>query len=283
LVIPLSSYKFLDFLTACATIISGYQITMIGAFQLKGSKSRFRVIGHKDGLVDRVVHAIQDEVFSGRLTVGTRLPPEREFAESLGVSRPVVREAVRILITKGLLETRHGIGTTVRAVSRDEVIQPLTLFLRTRGEEIGIRHLHQARSVIEVENVALAAEEGTEEDMRDLARICEEMEAVAAQPRLFADKDSEFHRRLGETTHNPLLILLLDSIRDMMVEVRDLVADEEGLFEGVMPTHRRILECVAARDVIGAREAMREHLETALSIQTQAIEKHKKELKTTRK
>ena len=120
-------------------------------------KSRFKVIGRKDGLVDRVVHAIEEQVLTGRLAVGTRLPPEREFSEQLGVSRPVVREAVRILTTRGLLETRHGIGTTVRAISRADIVKPLTLFLRSRGEEVRLQHLHQVRSILEVENAGLAA------------------------------------------------------------------------------------------------------------------------------
>src|SRR5438067_1079805 len=139
-------------------------------------KARFKVIGHKDGLVDRVVQAIEAHILGGRLAVGTRLPPEREFSEDLGVSRPVVREAVRILTTRGLLETRHGIGTTVRAVSRAEVVKPLALFLRTRGEEISIQHLHQVRSILEVENAALAAAHGTPDDLEDLRRICREMQ-----------------------------------------------------------------------------------------------------------
>ena len=100
----------------------------------KAPKARFRVLGRKDGLVDRVVGEIERQILEGSMDVGTRLPPEREFSERLGVSRTVVREAVCILVTKGLLETRHGIGTTVRAVTREEVVKPLTLFLRTCGD-----------------------------------------------------------------------------------------------------------------------------------------------------
>ena len=225
--------------------------------------------------MDRVVHAIEEQVLAGRLAVGTRLPPEREFSEQLGVSRPVVREAVRILTTRGLLETRHGIGTTVRAISRADVVKPLTLFLRSRGQEVSLQHLHQVRSILEVENAGIAAEQGTEEDIRDLERICLEMEAVANDAALFALKDTEFHRRLGQTTHNPLLILLLDSVHGMMAEVRALVATQEGLFERVMPTHMRVLQAVAAHDSPGAREAMREHLETALAVQVELVEKQK--------
>jgi len=94
----------------------------------KKAKARFKMIGRKDGLVDQVVQAIEAQILSGRLTVGSRLPAERDFSERLGMSRPVVREAVRILTTRGLLDTRHGIGTTVRAVSRDEIVNPSHCF-----------------------------------------------------------------------------------------------------------------------------------------------------------
>ncbi len=237
----------------------------------KPGRPRFRNIGRKDGLVDKVVHAIESQILTGQLTVGTRLPPEREFSDSLGVSRPVVREAVRTLVTRGLLETKHGIGTMVRAVSRHEVVKPLTLFLRTCGQEVNIEHLHQVRSILEVENAGLAAEQRTEDELADLVRICVEMQE-APDPRQFALKDSEFHRRLTRTTHNPLLILLLDSIQDLMAEVRTLVSEKSGLPERVMPTHVRVIECVASRDSEGARRAMREHLNIALDIQRELIE-----------
>ena len=119
----------------------------------KVRRVRFGSIGNKNALVDRVVHAIQDKILSEQLAVGTKLPPEREFAESLGVSRGVVREAVRVLAASGLLETTHGIGTTVRALSREEVVKPLNLFLRSWGRDVSLNHLHQVRSLLEVENI----------------------------------------------------------------------------------------------------------------------------------
>jgi GntR family transcriptional repressor for pyruvate dehydrogenase complex len=239
-------------------------------------KARFRVLRHKDDLVERVVQKIQGQVLDGRLPVGSRLPPEREFAERLGVSRTVVREAVRILVTKGLLETRHGIGTTVRATTSDEVAKPMTLFFRRCNQEVSIEALHQVRSILEVESASLAAQQGTAEDIEDLRKLCAEMDAAAQDPNAFAEKDAEFHRCLGQTTHNPLITLLLDSIRDLLTEVRTRVAEEPGLYERVMPGHRRILDAVAARDAKGARLAMREHLTTALNIQKHVVLELKK-------
>jgi GntR family transcriptional repressor for pyruvate dehydrogenase complex len=238
----------------------------------KRRKPRFRNIGRKGGLVNQVVQAIEEQIFDGRLPMGARLPAEDEFAASLGVSRPVLREAVRTLVTKGLLDTRQGVGTTVRAVTHEEIAKPLTLFLRTCDQEVNLEHLHQVRSILEVENAGLTARQRTEEDIADLTRLCEEMKAAANDPEVFAARDSEFHRRLSETTHNPLLILLLDCIQKMMAEVRVLVSlRQPHLFDRVMPTHIRILECVMGHDPAGARAAMREHLDTALAIQRELI------------
>src|ERR1700690_1958950 len=106
-------------------------------------KPHFRSLGRKDDLVDRVVRAIEGAVLGGRLQVAYRLPPETQFAERLTVSRTVVREAVRILVTKGLLDTRHGIGTTVRAMTSEEVVKPMSLFFRSFNQEVSIDDLYQ--------------------------------------------------------------------------------------------------------------------------------------------
>jgi GntR family transcriptional repressor for pyruvate dehydrogenase complex len=246
---------------------------MAAASTSRRAKSQFKLIGQKEGLVDRVVKAMEDKILRGKLPVGSRLPPEREFAEQLGVSRPVVREAVRILTAQGMLETKHGIGTTVRAVSRDEVVKPIKLLLRVRGDDISVEHLHQVRSILEVEIAGLAAEHGTEEDFRDLSRLCREMADASDDPVLFAVKDSEFHRRLGEASHNPLLIVLLESVHDLMADVRSVVADQQDVYNRVMPTHHQVLESAAAHDVESARSAMQQHLRIALEIQIEAAEK----------
>lgn len=234
-------------------------------------KLRFSSIGNRDGLVDRVVHAIEAQILDGRLAVGTKLPPERIFSEVLGVSRPVVREAVRILTARGQLQTQHGVGTTVRSIGCTEIVKPVTLFLRSRGESIDIKHLHQVRSILEVEGAGLAAEHRTSDDIERLMTICASMEAEAADPAKFSFHDYEFHRSLSEAAHNPLLSLLLDTVHEMMAEVRTLISNAPGLFERVMPTHRLLVEAIAAAEAAAARQAMRDHLTIAIAIQTELL------------
>jgi GntR family transcriptional repressor for pyruvate dehydrogenase complex len=231
----------------------------------------FRNVGIKGGLVDRVVNEIQRVIVNGQLEPGEKLPPERELADELGVSRTVIREAVRILVVKGLLETKPGVGTIVRQVTRDQIVEPLSLLLQTQEGGISIEHLHQVRRMLEVEIAGLAALRAAEEDIAELEQVLAEMEAVRDIPEAFAAKDADFHQGLARTTHNPLLIILLDSIRDLMQEVRLLVTRHPGLREQVMPDHRNILEQVAARDPEGARQAMEAHLEHARRFQEELL------------
>src|SRR5688572_20811533 len=134
---------------------------MLPTITRKASRPRFRALGHKDGLVDRVVQSIEGQILGGRLTPGTMLPPERELATRLSVSRTVLREAVRTLVAKGLLETRHGIGTTVSAVTHDEIVKRLALLLRVGDSVASYEHLHEVHTLLEVENAGAAAERAT--------------------------------------------------------------------------------------------------------------------------
>ncbi|MCU0244974.1 MAG: FadR family transcriptional regulator [Bryobacter sp.] len=232
---------------------------------------RFRSLQSKNGLVDRVVSALEGKIIQGKLAVGTRLPPERQLAEQLGVSRTALREAVRILVSRGLLETRHGIGTTVRMPTRDQVVGPLSLLLRTGVQPVSVEHLHQVRSILEVENAGNAASAATIEDVARLRALCAEMLESFADADVFAEKDAEFHRAIAAATHNPLLSVLLDSLQDLMAEVRHLVAARPHLPERVMPTHVEVVDAIAARDAAAARDAMRRHLEIAIGLQQEAL------------
>jgi GntR family transcriptional repressor for pyruvate dehydrogenase complex len=227
--------------------------------------SPFRTVGTKGRLVDRVVNDIQRLIVDGQLEPGMKLPPEREVAEQIGVSRTVVREAVRILVARGLLTTRRGVGTIVQQITQDHVSERLNLLMRTSG--ISLAKLHEVRSILEVEIAGLAALQATDEDIADLQRILAEMDEAKSSPDGFADKDAEFHTGLAQTTHNPLFSVLLDSIRDLMQDVRLSVSRYPDLFATVMPDHQTVLDRIIARDVDGARQAMQAHLVHARSIQ----------------
>jgi len=225
----------------------------------------FRTMGSKERLVDRVVNEIEQSIIEGKLGAGMKLPPERELADKLAISRTVLREAVHILVTKGLLETRHGVGTVVKEINANLVAESLGLVLRMRG--ISLDHLHQVRSILEVENAYLAASQATDADLAELKTLLSKMETAVTNSKMFAGLDAEFHTAIARTAHNPLLSVLLDSIRDLMQNVRLSVAQYPYLYNTVMPDHHAIVNCIAARDAQAARRAMQEHLEHARHIQ----------------
>jgi len=236
-------------------------------------KSLFPSVGTEGRLVDRVSREIQKLIVEGKLLPGARLPAERELAQQFGVSRTVMREAVHILVARGLLESRRGVGTLVRQVTRAQVAAPLSLLLQVQGRAISIDHLHQVRAILEVAIAELAAAQASEQDIAALRHILVQMEHAQDEPALFNARDADFHQALAHATGNPLLPALLDSIRDLMQEVRQLVAAQPDLSRVVLPDHRRIVERVAAHDPRGAHRAMSEHLERARGIQQAALQR----------
>lgn len=224
--------------------------------------TQFRTVGSKERLVDRVVNELESLIVAGQLKPATKLPPERELAEQLGVSRTVVREAVRILVTKGLLETKHGVGTIVRQVTREQVVTPLNLFLRMQGGgEVSFDDLHQVRSILEIEIAALAASQATKEDISNLKNILAEMKAAQSDSNKLALHDANFHSAIAQTTHNPLLIVLINSIRDLLREYVARVTPYIDPQKDNLSLHEALLERIEAGDADGARQAMQVNLD----------------------
>ncbi len=222
----------------------------------------FQAVGSKERLVDRVVNEIERLIIEGELEPGTKLPPERELAEQLGVSRTVLRESVHILVARGLLETTHGVGTLVRQITREQVVAPLNLYLRTQNAgKVSFSDLHRVRSILEVEIAGIAALQATDEDIANLRKIVEDMEMAQDDHEALATRDADFHSALAETTHNSLLIVLVDSIQDLLQEYITLITPYIDPHRDSVQLHFNILERVEAKDAAGAREAMRVNLD----------------------
>jgi DNA-binding FadR family transcriptional regulator len=228
------------------------------------------LMGNRGRLVDRVARELERLILADVLKAGTKLPPQHELAEQVGVSRTVIREAIHILETKGLLESKHGVGTLVRQASPDHFTQSMGLLLRST--QISLDDLHQVRSILEVENARLAALNATSQEVQILRSILDEMNSAEADLPKFAEKDAEFHTALAQMTGNPLLVVLIDAIRDLIQEVRISISHQPELKATVMPDHYAILARVEAREADGASNAMRLHLEHARRMQKSYLE-----------
>jgi DNA-binding FadR family transcriptional regulator len=213
----------------------------------------------KERLSDRVARLLLDSIVARGLLPGDRLPTERDLAAQLAVSRTVVREAVRSLAGKGIIEARPGRGLTVAAVDADMVRQSLGLFLRG-SPSIDYRRMHEVRAALEEPVAGLAAERATTSDLEGLREICDRMELVLYDNEAASQADVEFHRVLAASTHNELFSVLLDAAADQLMRVRRETFVLDGRAAVALAAHRRILERVVGGDGAGARREMHLHL-----------------------
>lgn len=214
------------------------------------------------GLADRVADHMTERVLDGTLKRGNRLPPERILAEQYGVSRTVIREAVRTLVSKGLLETRGGSGTYVRSPDPASVAESMSLLLRLHHGNTAVPYdkVHEVRLVLEVEIAGLAARRAQPEDLLALEREIERQRQADHDRDAYVASDVAFHAALATAAHNELFPVLLNSISDVMAEVRQLGFQVPGSHEIAVRHHEQILEAVKARDAAAATRAMKAHL-----------------------
>lgn len=207
----------------------------------------------------RVTDAVEKLIADSELVPGDRMPSERVLAEKFDVSRTVIREAVRALVAKGLLDVRRGSGTVVCGPQTDFVSRSMSLLLLTGGTSHSYDHVHEVRVLLEVHIASLAAERRNEIDIMHLDRALDRM--VRDHDReSFASADVAFHSALAAAAQNPLLLVLHDSIADVMIAVRQQAFDPSGSVLNAQGHHRKIFEAVRDGDPVRAAKAMEEHL-----------------------
>jgi GntR family transcriptional repressor for pyruvate dehydrogenase complex len=227
----------------------------------KSSDAMFTRIAREPRLSDKVADLLLQTIIAEGLEPGARLPSERDLGTQFGVSRTVVREAVRALAAKGIIDVRTGSGLRVAAVHASAVSESIGLYLR--GATIEYPRVHEVRKLLEIEIAGLAAERAGEEQVAAMRAICERMESevVAGDVEAASRLDLEFHRELARSTDNALYLLLLDSIGEALLVVRRDNLRKEGAADDALSSHRQILDAVEAHDRRLARKAMRGHLD----------------------
>jgi GntR family transcriptional repressor for pyruvate dehydrogenase complex len=214
----------------------------------------------KERLYQEIVDQIQQQILSGALKPGDQIPAERDLAERFGVSRTAVREAIKSLTERGLIEVFVGRGTFVTDLSPDRVVESMTMLLRNEPDSVA--NLQEARELLEVPTARLAAMRRTDAHVVRLRAIAEEMEQEhSISPRLI-DGDTEFHVEVARATGNPVLVLLSQTIVELLrAERLDQRDDSVDGLSTAFASHRSIVEAIAEGDAEGAAEAMRDHLD----------------------
>jgi len=208
-------------------------------------------------IADRIEHAIYD----GRLQAGDKLPPERQLVREFSSSRVAVREALRTLEHRGLLEVRQGAtgGYFVRAADTGLLLRDFHTLLR-RGR-VSVTHLVEVRLLLEPEVARLAALRATDVDLKMLRQAIDERSDVAPGDRSARLIDLGFHRRLAEAAQNPVHALLAHALMDLEAELvvpRLCLTSEDG--HEIDRAHRNLYAAVASRDAPAAHALMEAHL-----------------------
>ena len=210
-------------------------------------------------LYEQIVEQIEQSVQKGDLKPGDQLPAERELAEQFGVSRTAVREAVKALREKGLVEAYPGKGTFITSGSSNPMRQSIDRMMRSAQVD-ATSSLVEVREILEPEIAALAAVRATEENLNSLRESVAVMDAAKRDPDAYIEADLDFHLELAEAAANPLILSLIDSIVGVLREQRIRIFEVEGGPDRGQYHHKRILEAMEHQDAEGAREAMRAHL-----------------------
>ncbi len=218
----------------------------------------------RDNLYSQVADRIQELIVAQSLRPGDRLPGERELAEQMGISRTVVREAIRVLSVRGLVKTKPGCGTYIRELHPRDMSASVELFFKL--QQPSIRDVYQVRRMIEVEVAGLAAERAGDEDIQVIQETIDRMRCVGQDVDQFVQLDLDFHLALAAATHNDLFALLLHSVANLWQQVIRLSYQIPDAVQDALYHHQHVLDQIRQHDVSAARQAMLEHIDRSLEM-----------------
>ena len=211
---------------------------------------------------EQIADQIEQRILNGELRSGDRLPTERVLAEQFQASRTAVREAMKILAQKGLVEMRPGRGTIVIDGAPEAMQNSIGLVMKLQvGEVGGSDNLVEVREILETEIAALAAARATEDEIAAMREAIRVMDVSLSDADAYIAADNQFHRALAKATQNSLILILIDSIVKPLSEQRKHIFAVEGGPERGQFHHRRILESIIRRNPENARAAMHAHLQ----------------------
>lgn len=213
-------------------------------------------------IYEQIIEQIQNMIIDGRLKQGDKLPSERDLAESLQVSRPSVREALRALEIIGITEVRQGEGSFVKVNFDKSLFEPLSVvFMLSRGKSKDVLEL---RSILEIETVALAAKRITKEELKELEEVIIQMRTTEEETTNVA-VDKFFHYRIAQASGNVLIVTILNAISSLIdtfiKEARGKMVNNKNYKKTLLEQHENIYLAIKDRDSQRASLEMKKHLQ----------------------
>lgn len=210
---------------------------------------------------EMVIRYIKEQILCGNLKQGEKLPPERELAEILGVSRNSVREALRTLDVMGMLTSTQGAGNLIACNFEKSLVESMSMMFLMRKTDYA--QLSELRRALEEQAVMLAADRISEEQISLLQGIVAEL-AQCRDENKNVILDKKLHYTIGQASGNQLILAILQALSDVMDSFisdlrKDIMASSAGGRDRLQKIHERIVECLKNRDKTGAYEAMASH------------------------
>ena len=219
---------------------------------LADARRAHRPVG-RQRLGEQVADALIDGIVDGTHAPGTKLPTEPELMARFGVSRTAIREALRILSTHGFVNVEHGKGARVTERSPQAISN--LLHVQLRREQGTLHHVLEARRMLEMTAVALAARRAAAADLVVLEEALAAMGASTGASDYIA-ADLAYHRAIVQAAHNPVLLLLNDAIADLLAGMRERTYAIPGAVAQSLQDHRWVYEAIASGDADQARQRM---------------------------
>jgi GntR family transcriptional regulator, transcriptional repressor for pyruvate dehydrogenase complex len=218
----------------------------------------------KTRVAEEIADRIRRLILDGTFPPGRPLPAERPLAERFGVSRGSIRDAFRTLETIGLLVTRHGQGTFPQELDVERLVAPLASVLRYRPDlQDG---LLDVRRMFEPAVARVAATRVPDEDLADLHRILDAQRRKLKTGRSALVEDTAFHAALARATHNRVVVSIMATLNDLLVESRKHTLKQKGRPERSILGHEAVVAALRQRDADAAGNAMREHIDQIASL-----------------
>jgi GntR family transcriptional repressor for pyruvate dehydrogenase complex len=212
----------------------------------------------RESVAEIVVRRILDMVKAGILKAGDPLPPERDLAVSLSVSRPSVREAMRGLTVLGVVRTRQGGGAYISDLRPETLLGPIQFYLSL--DETNIRELYDTRSLIESDVARRAATRMTDAAIAELEAVLARQQDTVQDPNAFRKADFEFHELIWVGCGNAVLKRIGESLNVLGLEFRKRASEKPGVLEQSLRDHRVLLDALKARDPEAAARAAEAHM-----------------------
>ncbi len=231
------------------------------------------IISEKNGTTaEEVVGRLREMIHRGELLSGDRLPPERDLAKLLGVSRPTLRAGIRSLSTIGILQSRQGAGTFVAEAGESPTLDGSALKLMSSLHGFSSDEMFEARIALEMSVAGLAAQRATGEQVTQLAEELAGMYAAIDDPEQYLIHDMRFHQVIAAASQNRILTALMNMVSTILFERRRKTVKRAKDLKDSAEQHHLIFKAMRERSTENARQAMYQHLTATQKAQRLELE-----------